>query len=212
MNALMFSERVGAPREFGLAEPQGDEITLGEQELAEDNPTWLLKKLSGKHKNICSLIAQGTSREMVARACSVTPTYVSMLLRQPLCRAYIHKLNEACDVQLEAMFGAAVDAISDAMHLGTPDEKIKAARLQMEATGRIGPKGSAQQMQPSEDRLVRLSERLVGLLEAANGRVINGHAVEVNSNDILQSGDGGSGTQEADCNGNVASAGQVAGE
>ncbi len=210
MSALAFNDRPQPPQELSVI--PDDSISLDEQDIAESNPTWLLKKLSGKHKNICSLIAQGTSREVVARACDVTPTYVSMLLRQPLCRSYILRLNEACDVQLEAMFGAAVEAISDAMQLGTPDEKIKAARLQMEATGRIGPKGAIPQNQPSEDRLVRLSERLVGLLEAANGRVINGTAFEVGDGNILRSGHDGSGTPETDSDGQSSSTGQVPGE
>ena len=142
---------------------------------------WLLKELKGKHKNICSLIAQGVQRKQVASICGVTPEYVSMLLRQPLCMEYVAKLNEAVDVQLEAMHGAAVEAIGSTLREGTFEDKIKAARLQMEATGRVGPRVQAQTQTPSNDRLEHLADRLLNLLGKQRGRVYDGEAIEVDT-------------------------------
>ena len=153
--------------------------TLESEEPLELGEKWVLKDLKGKHKNICSLIAQGVQRKQVASICSVTPEYVSMLLRQPLCMEYIAKLNEAVDVQLQAMHGAAVEAIGETLREGNFEDKIKAARLQMEATGRVGPRVQAQSQPPSADRLEQLADRLLNLLGKQRERVYDVEAVEV---------------------------------
>lgn len=153
-------------------------LTPAEQEEA-NSPKWQLKELKGRHKNICSLIAQGVPRQQVALVCSVTPEYVSMLLRQPLCMQYIAKLNQAVDVQLEALHGASVEAIGRALRDGTNEDALKAARLQMEATGRVGPKQVATTTENNTDKLEKLADRLLGLLDRQRGRVLDGNAVEV---------------------------------
>lgn len=146
------------------------------QEIGECNePGWQLKTLKGKHKDVCSLIAQGVSRKDVAKIAGVTPEYVTMLMKQPICQDYIRTITSAADQQLEAQYSAAVEAIGETLREGTHEDKIKAARLQMEATGRIGPKGPTTIPQPMNDRLVALAERLTNLLqEKTNTRVING--------------------------------------
>ena len=167
-------------------------------EVEEVSEKWVLQSLKGNHKNICALIAQGVQRKSVASICGVTPEYVSMLLRQPLCMEYIAKLNEAVDVQLEAMHGAAVEAIGDTLREGSFEDKIKAARLQMEATGRVGPRVQAQTQPQTSDRLEQLADRLLNLLGKQRGRVLDGEAIE-----IEPVGSGADPSPQSDCNGSL---------
>jgi hypothetical protein len=126
-----------------------------------------LKKLSQKHKQVCALLAQGLGRETIASLVGFTPEYITMLTTQPLCQEYIRQMNAAAEMQLTAMFSQSVDVISSAMQNGNVTEQLKGARLQLEATHRIGrvdpPIASGVS---SEDRLDRLAHRLVDLLES----------------------------------------------
>lgn len=140
---------------------------------------WQLKKLKPLHKDVCSYIAQGMKQIEVASICGITKEYVWMLLQQPLCQAYIQEMNQAVGVRLEAMFSQTVDTIAETMRTGSPEEQLKAARLQLEATRRIGAKAGAIVADTGQgDRLLALSERLVGLLAAqrnrADGQIIEG--------------------------------------
>lgn len=126
---------------------------------------WELKTLTERHKNICALIAQGLKRGQIAAICDVTPEYVTMLAKQPKCIAYIREMNAFAALQLDAMFTKTVEVINDAMDSGNTDEKLKAARLQLEVTKRLGrPDPNAGTDRPStEDRLLGLAERLAVL-------------------------------------------------
>lgn len=137
--------------------------------LPEPGAKWELKKLSQKHKDICSLIAQGIGRGQIATLCGITPEYVTMLTKQPLCVAYIKDMSEFAGVQLEAMFGKTVEVIGQTLATGAPKEQMAAARLQLEVTKRIGrPDVSANNgAMGADERLLALSERLVGLLGSA---------------------------------------------
>ncbi len=177
MSALpMFDERLATPQNESAGTPVHGEGHLVPVELDDvENPKWELKKLSPKHKDICSLIAQGIGRQQIASLCQITPEYVTMLAKQPLCIAFIRDLNEFAGVQMEAMFVKSVAVIADVMDNGNAQDKLKAARLQMEATGRVGSKG----MQGGggdgmEERLAALAGRLVGLLEQSKGDAIDG--------------------------------------
>lgn len=198
------------------AQLQPLEITDHEEELelAEDKP-FVLQKLRPRHKDVCALIAQGVPNVQVAAITGYTPTYICMLMRQPVCVAYVSQLNEAVGMQLEMMFGKAVNVIADAMQHGTVGEQLKAVRLHGELTKRIGNRDvSPASSEDSTARLARLSERLVGLLETArsneNGRVINGTFVQVPSGamqgqaGVLQSDvRGGSSADETNGDGQV---------
>ncbi len=143
-------------------------------------PGWTLKTLKPKHKQVCQLLVQGIKRETIAAIVGVTPEYVTMLAKQPLVLGYMKDQCSAAEMQLDAMFSSSVTAIGEVLVAGNATEKLKAARLQMEATKRIGS-GSGQiapERESTSDRLLRLQERLLGLLEKSNrpgdnARVIN---------------------------------------
>lgn len=137
-------------------------------------PAIELKKLSPKHQQVAALLAQGVDRRTIASACDFTPEYVTWLTRQPLFREYIKGMSEAVAVRLEALFSKSVDVIEDSMENGNIDEKLKGAKLQLEATGRVGrfqtqvPEGGGQ------DRLEQLSTRLLDLLKTQR-RIVYEH-------------------------------------
>jgi hypothetical protein len=161
-------------------------IPSQEQNLFERREKgWVLRRLSPMHKDMCALIAQGVKRGHVAQACGITPEYVTMLLRQPLVLAEIKRMNEYAEVQLDASFGRVVEAIHEGLDSGSTKDKLQAARLQLEVTGRIGSRSQASDPDSKmEDRLLNLSERLVGLLGGARARAgqapIDAEFTEVN--------------------------------
>lgn len=136
---------------------------------------WELKELKPLHKTVASLFAQGKKNVDIARLCDCTPQYVSMLLRQPLVKAYISEMCEVVGTRLEALFEQSVEVISEAMTNGTTGEKLKAARLQLEATKRIGRVDpNVAGTGANVDRLERLAERLIGLQSRARtGATLN---------------------------------------
>lgn len=126
-----------------------------------------LKTLKPWHRQMCSMIAQGIPRATIANVFKKTPEYISMLAAQPLIQTYIQQDCTYAGLQLEAQFVQSVTAISDTLENGNHKERMQAARLQLEATKRIGPRSTPQATEVNfEDRLIQLSERLVGLLES----------------------------------------------
>ena len=101
-------------------------------------PAFQLKKLAPKHKQIASLLAQGTPRPIIADLMKVTPEYVTMLSKDVLMVDYMKEMSLFANRQLEAMFEKSVETISDVMNTGSAKERLGAARLQMEATRRVG--------------------------------------------------------------------------
>ena len=142
---------------------------------------FVLQTLRPKHKQALALLAQGYKNTEVAAMVGYTKDYVSALLRQPLCIDFIRGMNEAVALQLEAQFGQVAGVISDAFAQGNTGEKLKAARLHLEVTKRIGSgRESAPSGQSSEERLASLAHRLIDLLPGAqHGRVIQGEATSV---------------------------------
>lgn len=123
-----------------------------------------LKELSPKHKQVCSMLAQGHDRATIAAVVGVTPEYISMLAKQPLVQAYVRDMSAVANLQLEAMFTSAVTAIGDTLRDGNYSDKVKAARLQLEATKRVGSSGSLiHEVVDSNARLTKLAERLLYL-------------------------------------------------
>lgn len=154
---------------------------LAEGDAVAAKPRWELKQLKPLHKNVASLIAQGMKNVVVAQLCEVTPEYVSMLLRQPLVKAHIAEICEVAGVKMEALFDKTVDVISDAMENGSRSEQLKAARLQLEATSRIGKPDPSRGLSPvQEDRLAVLAERLIALqTNARKGRLFDETGAEI---------------------------------
>jgi len=134
-------------------------------------PAIELKKLSPKHQQVAALLAQGVDRRTIASACDFTPEYVTWLTRQPLFREYIKGMSEAVAVRLEALFSKSVDVIDYAMENGSVDERLKGAKLQLEATGRVGRFQTQVPEGGGSDRLEQLSERLLNLLKKQRGAV-----------------------------------------
>lgn len=145
----------------------------------EAPPGWQLKKLTERHRSVCALLAQGLPQGTVATMCGITPTYVGMLLRQPLCMAYIKDLSTVAGVQLESLFPKAVEVVAEVMQTGNATEKMKAVRLHGELTKRLGSGGLPPQDNPAADRLDRLADRLTTLLAQGKQRSIeNAEAIE----------------------------------
>ncbi len=142
---------------------------------------WELKQLKPLHKNVASLVAQGLKNVEVAAMCNITPEYVSMLLRQPLVREYVAEMCEITGTRLEALFEKSVEVIAETMRSGSNGDKLKAARLQLEATKRIGrPDPNAGLDRGNVDRLERLADRLIALQSGVRqGRVFNEQGQEI---------------------------------
>lgn len=180
-SALASSEVTGHPSQE-LPTPVSDEGGQG----------WLLKELSPKHKQVCSMLAQGIQRQTIAHVCGFTPEYISMLARQPLVKQYIADICATADIQLEAMYAQSVEAIGEALVGGNHKEKLQAARLQMEATRRIGANSglTPSDVNPNE-RLVNLADRLLGLLESKRN-IVDARRNEDGTYEIPAQGEDGS--------------------
>lgn len=124
-----------------------------------------LQQLSPKHKTVAALLAQGVGREDIAVAVEITPEYVTWLGGDPLFKQYISQMGKLAQTRLDAMFEQSVDVIAETMRNGGAEERLKAARLQMEATGRVGKdKRSDGEGDASDDHLEQLSRRLIQLM------------------------------------------------
>ena len=127
------------------------------QPPATKPPTFQLKKLAPKHKQIAALLAQGAPRQDIAQILKVTPEYVSMLSKDPLMVAYMQEMSEFANVRMEAMFEKTANIISEVMDSGSHKDKLAAARLQLEATKRLGKQ---EQVVKHEHSLVAILSRL----------------------------------------------------
>lgn len=110
---------------------------------------WTLKKLSQKHKTIVALHLQSMKREDIGKLAQCTPEYVSMLLQQPLVQEYLVDLERYMDTRLRSLYGKSVDAIERGLGSGDDEVALKAARLQMESTGKM--KGQEVEKKSAED-------------------------------------------------------------
>ena len=135
-------------------------------------PAVQLQKLSPAHKQVVALLVQGVPRATIAELCEFTPEYISWLSRQPLCQAYFRELSEFADIRLAALSERSVDVLADAMQNGTHENALRAAKLQMEATGRIGRFKDSTPVTPSAERLATLGARLLDLLKTNREKVI----------------------------------------
>lgn len=152
-------------------------------EVAEsEGQGWQMKAIKPWHKQVCALIAQGVPRNTIATIVDCTPEYISMLARQPLIKAYIQDMNSVVDIQLAMQYTKVVAAIDDTLENGNSKEKMQAARLHSELTGRIGSRGGPdEQLVDTNARLTKLAERLLFLQGKVGGHnpsdVIEGEVV-----------------------------------
>ena len=125
---------------------------------------WEMKKLLPWHKQLCSMLAQGIDRQTIAQVFQKTPEYISMLAGQDLIRVEVNEMRRFAEFQLEAQFVKSVSVIGEVLENGSAKEKIQAARLQLEATRRIGPRMvEEEKLVDTNARLARLAERLLSL-------------------------------------------------
>lgn len=136
----------------------------------EEPVEWQLKKLKPVHLQICALLAQGMKNIEVAAICGVTKEYITMLLRQPIIKQEIAKRGEVLGQRFELLTERTLDVMVDAMNNGNHGDKLKAARLQLEVTKRIGrPDPMAVNVNVGDDRLTQLANRLEHLLDSKKG-------------------------------------------
>lgn len=129
-----------------------------------------LQALTDKHKQVASLLTQGLGRTEISQVVEFTPEYVTWLCRDPLFKDYMRGLSEFHEARLEAMFGDVVNVVQDGLQNGTIDERLKAGRLQLEVTGRIGKNERPNQaLDNSVERLNTLADRLLALQTKVRG-------------------------------------------
>lgn len=147
--------------------------TVRLDQMATDK--WQPKKLTQKHKNIIALHAQAMPREQIGEYCGCTPEYVSMIVATPIAKEYMRDLTRYMDSRLEAMYGRTVQVIEDGLNGSATDTQLKAARLQLEVTGKL--KNDEKDSQSAEDVVSAL------LKAASSGTVIIGQNIQVNQGD-----------------------------
>lgn len=136
-----------------------------------------LKELSPKHKTVAALLAQGVDRVSCAAATDLDPNYITWLGGDPLFIMYVREMSKLAETRLEAMFTGSVDAIADQLQNGAGEDRLKAARLQMEATGRIGKDRRSPDSSDAPDHLEVLAQRLTKLLsQHREGVTLDGEA------------------------------------
>ncbi len=146
-----------------------------------------LKSLSPKHKQVMALLAQGLDRHSIAQLVQLDPEYITWLTGDPLCKAYLEEMNGHVQVRMEALFAKSVDVVADTMLNGSAEDKLKAARLQLEATKRLGRQAGREDDVPESDRLEKLSNRLLSLLEdRRGGNTYQGEAAQVEDAQLVE--------------------------
>lgn len=152
-----------------------NDAQLGAAYQGEELPSnWELQKLSPKHMQVAALVAQGMKFVDVSALVNYTPQYISMLMRQPLMKAYVQKMSEAAGTRLEALFEKSVEVIADTLENGSEKGKLSAARLQLEATKRLGRADSLTIIPGDPDaRLAQLRDRLVDLFNSGGSELYN---------------------------------------
>lgn len=133
-------------------------------------PKWELKSLSQKHKNIIALHAQSVSRTDIGQVCGCTPEYVSMIVAQPLAKEYLRELEQYMDSRLQTLYGKSVDVIQSGLAGNATDTQLKAARLQLEVTGKL--KGDRNENQTAEDVVAAIMARVT--VNVQNNIVVSG--------------------------------------
>lgn len=142
----------------------------GEREDVPAGPI-VLQKMSPRHRQAMSLLAQGVPRQTIAAACDYTPEYITWLSKQPVCQDYLKDMCDFTQTRYDALFEKTADVISDAMHTGSEKARLQAAKLALEVSGRIGPGRAQGRDSADSDRLEKLAERLVDLLAQKRGPV-----------------------------------------
>lgn len=160
-----------------------------QQETQASRSSVKLLKLSPKHREALALVAQGVARSDIALAVGYEPEYISWLVKQDVCQQYLQEMIAVVDFRLQAMTTESVDTIADVMKFGSSDERLKAAKLQLEAVGRVGS-GKQNQMATTvaPDHLQQLADRLVGLLKSSRQQGVSENVIQDITPKASQSG------------------------
>lgn len=135
---------------------------------AEEVKKWNPKRLTPKHKQILSLHAQGMKRVEIGALCKCTPEFVTMLASTDIGRAYLKDLEAYLDGRMRTLYKKTIDAIEDQLDNGRGADKIAAAKLQLQVTGKLGKEKD--EAESAEDVIQRIMN------------------LQVNGNIIIQSG------------------------
>lgn len=164
-----------------------------------------LKKLGEKHKQVLSLIAQGEDRQTISAITGYTPEYVTWLTKQDVCQEFLRDMISIAETSLKAQFCKSVEVLGDTLKNGSEEGKLKAVKLNFEATGRIGKLQATPNNPGQPDRLTVLAERLVTLLHQTREKEVQGEVLSVetegaqsgsNSTEIQRSQPGSSQPQQ----------------
>lgn len=135
------------------------------QEEPPTESSYQLQKLSQRHKEALSLLAQGERRQLVAEITQFSPEYLTWLIRQTVCKTYLEEIRTVVDFRMESLTEESADAIQEVLRNGKPSDRIAAAKLQLEVVGRVGAgRGQGGAALPG-DHLAVLADRLVNLMK-----------------------------------------------
>lgn len=99
---------------------------------------WEPKVLTPKHKQILSLVAQGMKYAEIGSLCKCTTQLIVMLVASEGGKGYLAQIEQQMDMRLRSLYNKSIDAIEDQLTAGNGENKLKAAKLQMQATGKLG--------------------------------------------------------------------------
>lgn len=115
---------------------------------------WQPRRLTAKHRQMLSLFAQGVSRREIGALCKCAPEYVTMLAATDLGRAYLKEIEEHLDARMRGLYSKTIDAIEDQLDKGTGANKVAAAKLQLQVTGKLGR--AQEETETAEDVIQRI--------------------------------------------------------
>lgn len=117
---------------------------------------WEPKVLTPKHKQILSLVAQGMKYRDIGSLCKCTPQLIVMLGACSKGQEYLSFIEQQMDIRLRGLYSKSVDAIDDQLSNGSGENKLRAAKLQMQATGKLGKE--AEKVDTAEDVIQRIMQ------------------------------------------------------
>lgn len=119
-----------------------------------------LKKLTKKHKQMIQLHLEGMSNNDIAEGVGMTPSRVSIILNDPLARAWAQSQMQDFELEFQALFPKTVGVIRDALGAETQGgapafaTRLKAADLYYKASGRY--KDAEEKGETAEDVIQRI--------------------------------------------------------
>ena len=121
-------------------------------------------ELTPRQKMALTYLAMGKKNTWISKKLAMGDGAVHSLTCRADAKLFVSELTQGAHLQMEALYVKSVEAVRETLEKGKYPDKIKAARLQMEATKRIGSMTSP--IGPIVDtnlRLTKLAERLLML-------------------------------------------------